>query len=418
VTRTFTTPRFQTAFDRVVEPLALPGRVSSGEAPELTTVDQLVRGTAVIGRFIASPGLLGVKVRPTGRPVRVTVHFRYDSMSLEWWEERITTPGVVRGAGAPRLLVVRSQGRTRGAALLVRPAADFRRAATGVVSFDLQPEELTAEGLFILEMDSADLDRPEWAPAVPSGSVGIMMEAIEFAEVHGDRQIGLVSTGTLPVNPDSDTLTLRAGYFVANPTGRDEPRRWIAAATLIEPRVPGPRVKIAPVVEPVETRPSPPRGSKRRVRRRLKRAARWVVPVAAVPVARRVSRRATALERRVLRAVRRRLPGRSAPPPVIVAPPPPPPPAPTGPPPNPLADVMSELVSRNLVRVELAGIEPGPMPSVRVRARADAEIEIVTDGPLQTPALIRLSIDPSALRELPGVDDQTVRWELVARSES
>jgi hypothetical protein len=78
---------------------------------------------------------------------------------------------------------------------------------------------------------------------------------------------------------------------------------------------------------------------------------------------------------------------------------------------------MSDLVSRNLVRVELAGIEPGATPGVQVRARAGAEIEIVTDGPLWTPALIRLSIDPSVLRRLPGVDDKTVRWELVVQSE-
>lgn len=78
---------------------------------------------------------------------------------------------------------------------------------------------------------------------------------------------------------------------------------------------------------------------------------------------------------------------------------------------------MSDLVSRNLVRVELAGIEAGAMPGVQVRARAGAEIEIVTDGPLRTPALVRLSIDPSVLRELPGVDDKTVRWELVVQSE-
>jgi len=412
VTRTFTTPRFQTAFDRVVEPLTLPGRLTSGAAPELTTVDQMVRGNAVIGRFIASPGLLGVKVRPTGRPVRVTAHFRYDSMSLEWWEDRITTPGVVRGAGAPRLLLVRAQGRIRGAALLIRPAADFRRAATGVVSFDLQPEELTAEGLFVLEMAGIDEDRPEWAPAVPAGSVGIMMYSIEFAEVEGDRELGLVSTGTLPLDPEDGTLTLRAGYFVANPADNDEPRRWIARATLVEPLVPGPRTKVAPVVEPVESRPKRSRGIKRKIKRRIRRAARWVVPVAAVPVAKRASRRAAALERRVVRAAKRRIHSRSAPP--VSTPPPGPPP---GPPPNPLADVMVDLVDRNRVQVELAGVEPGATPGVQVRARAGAEIEIVTDGPLRAPALIRLSIDPSVLRDLPGVDDKTVRWELVVHSE-
>ena len=427
MTRTFTTPRFQTAFDRVIEPLALPGEVRSGEAPELTTVDQLVRGVAVIGRFIAWSGLIGVKVRPTGRPVRVTAHFSFDSMSLDWWEERITTAGPLQGAAMPRLFVVRAQGKTRGAVLLIRPPAGFDRAATAAVCFDLRPEELTAEGLFVLEVISVDEGRPEWAPAALAGSIGIMLKAIEFTEVHGDRELGLVSTGQLPADPENGTMTLRGGYFVANPGDRDEPQRWIARATVVEPLVPGPRTKVAPVVEPVaepvvapiESPPSTSRGIKRRLKRRVRRAARWVVPVAAVPVARKMSRRAAALELRILLAAKRRIPGRSAPPVSAPPPPPPPPPAepPPGPPPNPLAELMVDLVGRKLVQVELAGVEPGATPGVQVRARADAEIEIVTDGPLTMPALIRLSIDAAVLRQLPGVDDKTVRWELV-RAES
>lgn len=411
MTRTFTTPHFQTAFDRMIEPLALPGELRSGAAPELTTVDQMVRGNAVIGRFIASPALLGVKVRPTGRPVRVTAHFRFDSMSLGWWEQRVTTPGPVRGAGAPRLVLVRAQGKTRGAALLIRPAVDFRRAATGVVCFDLQPEELTAEGLFVFEMVSIDTGRPAWASAVPAGSVGIMMDLIDFAEVEGDREIGLVSTGTLPPDSGNGRLTLGAGYFVANPGDRDEPRRWIARATLAEPVLPGPRTKFAPLVdpvgEPIDSWPSTPRDTRQRIKRGARRAARWVVPVAAVPVARRARRRLTGLERRLRRAAKRRMSARSmswvsaslSVPRSLAR--------------NPLADVMVDLVSRNLVQVELAGIGPGATPGVQVRARAGAEIEIVTDGPLRVPALVRLSIDPSSLRGVPGVDDKTVRWDLV-----
>lgn len=409
MTRTFTTPRFQTAFDPVIEPLALPGELRSGAAAELTTVDQMVRGNAVIGRFSASPALLGVKVRPTGRPVRVTAHFRFDSMSLDWWEQRVTTPGPIRGAGAPRLLLVRAQGKTRGAALLIRPAVDFRRAATGVVCFDLRPEELTAEGLFVFEMLSIDTGRPAWAPAVPAGSVGIMMDVIEFAEVEGDREIGLVSTGTLPADPGNGGLTLGAGYFVANPGDRDEPRRWIARATLVEPVLPGPRTKFAPFVDPVgEPIESPPsRDTKQRIKYRAKRAARWVVPVAAVPVARRVRRRAAGLDRRLLRVAKRWMSARSVSWMSTSLS------APRASARNPLADVMFDLVSRNLVQVELAGIGAAATPGVQVRARAGAEIEIVIDGPLTVPALVRLSIDPSSLRGVPGVDDKRVRWELV-----
>jgi hypothetical protein len=55
---------------------------------------------------------------------------------------------------------------------------------------------------------------------------------------------------------------------------------------------------------------------------------------------------------------------------------------------------------------------------MRARAHAGAEIEIVTDGPLAVPALIRLSVDPSVLREVPGAGGKTVRWDLVVRPES
>jgi hypothetical protein len=409
VTKTFTTPRFDTAFDRVIEPLALPGQVSSGVAPELTTVDGLVRGIACIGRFITSPALFGVKVRPTGRPVRVTVHLCFDSMSLDWWEERTPMDGPFRGAGTPRLLLVRSQGRTRGAVLLIRQAADSGIATSGVVSFDLRPEELTAEGLFVLEVVSIDKDRPSWAPAVSLGSIGIRLDLVEFTEVDGDRELGMVSTGNLPFGPVKGLLTLRGGYFVANPGDGDEPQRWIARASMVEPLLPGPRSKVAPIAEPVENRPSTARG----VKRRVKRAARWVVPVAAVPAAKRASRRAAAIRRRVRRAAKRWMSARSVPPVSVAAPSGPA--VPSGPPHNPLADVMFDLVSRNLVRVELVGAEPGPTPGVRVRAHSGAEIEIVTDGPLTVPALVRLSIEPSVLNEVPGADGKAVRWDLVVQ---
>jgi hypothetical protein len=408
VTKVFTTPRFQTAFDQVIEPLALPGVLRSGQARELTTNDCMARGVAVIGRFVASPALLGAKVRPTSRPVRVTARFRFDGMALDWWQELVPIAVPFRDASAPRLLLVRSQGKSRGAVLLTGPA-------TGVVSFDLQPEELSTEGLFVFEVVSVDNGRPSWAPAASLGSIGVLLSLIEFTEVDGDREIGLVSTGNLPADPESSTLPLRAGYFVANPGDGDESRRWVARASLAVPPVPRtknepePAPEPEPVSAPVANRPSIARVLKRRARR----AARWVVPVAAVPLARRTSRRAEALKRRILRAAKGR-PSTTPPPP----PPPPTPVVPPGPPPNPLVEAMSDLASRNLVQVELVGIEPGPTPGVQVRAHAGAEIEIVTDGPLAAPALIRLSVDPSAVGDLLDIDDGTVRWDLVVRAGS
>jgi hypothetical protein len=303
-------------------------------------------------------------------------------------------------------LLVRSQGRTRGAVLLNRHGA-ASGIADGVVSFDLRPDELSAAGLFVLEVVSVDSGRPSWAPAASLGSVGVLLKRIEFTEVEGDREAGLTSTGYLPADAETSTLPIHSQYFVANPG--DGARRWIARGTLIEPPAP---VKVEPEPKPAPAPPVPPRpGAARILKRRLKRAARWVVPVAAVPVAKRTSKRAAALRRRALRVAKGRPPAPPAPPPPPVVPP--------GPPPNPLADVMAELVSRNAVQVELAGIEAGPVPGVQVRALQDTEIEIVTDGPVTAPALVRLTVDGSALGELPGIDDgATVRWDLVVRAGS
>ncbi|TDU89340.1 hypothetical protein EV138_2904 [Kribbella voronezhensis] len=404
--KVFTTPHFQTAFDSVPQPLAVPGVLTSGRPSDLMLIDCMSRGVAVIGRFVASPALLGAKVAPSGRPVRVTAHFSFDGMALGWWQEHVPLDVSTRETGLPRLLLVRSQGRTRGAVLLNRQGA-ASGVADGVVTFDLRPDELSSAGLFVLEVVSVDHGRPSWAPAASVGAVGVLVKRVEFTEVDGEQTAGLVSTGNVPAETDS-TLPIHSGYFVANPGSG--PRRWIARATLIEPPPqPEPEPEPQPLPPPVPRRP----GAARLLKRRVKRAARWVVPVAAVPVARRTSRRAAALKRRIVRAAKGR---------PVAPPPPPPPPAPVvppGPPPNPLAEAMADLVSRNVVQVELAGLEAGPVPGVQVRAQQGTEIEIVTDGPLTVPALVRLTVDPSGLSEVPDIaEGATVRWDLVVRAGS
>lgn len=404
MTKVFTTPRFRTAFDRPTPPLEVPAELTSGTAPELTVIDRMVRGEAIIGRFAASPALLGVKVRPTGRPVRVTAHFSVDSMSPDWWEERTSVDGGLPGGGSPRLFLVRSQGRTRGAVLLIRQAADSSVPTPGVACFDLQPDELSADGLFVLEVASIDARRPTWAPAAPLGTVGVRLDLVEFSEAAGPPPTGAVSTGTLP-DDDDGKLPLRGGYFVANPGTGDGPVHWIARASLVEPLLPDPRGRGGSRAEPVERRPTGGRGLKRKVRR----AARWVVPVAAVPVVTKAGQRAAAFERRLRRATKRRLAATPASPAAVrrtqgrTA----------GAQHNALAEVMFDLVDRKLVKVELVGTEPGPAPTVEVRARAGTEIEIVTDGPLRSPALVRLSVDPSVLREVPGANGKAVHWDIV-----
>jgi hypothetical protein len=404
VTRTFTAPRFQTAYDQAIEPLRLPGELTAGSAAQLSVVDRLARGNAIVGCFVGSPAMLGVKVRPTGRPIRVTVHFSIDNRSLDWWEERVPEELGPRDATTPRLFVVRSQGKTRGAVLLIRQAVDVGAGTGGVVTFDLQPDELSEQGLFVLEVISADHDLPEWAVAAPQGTVGVRVDRIEFGEVvkaQPDR--GRVSTGHLPVNGDGRVRTLRCGYFVANPVDDPGPRSWVVRASLVSRPVPVIADKTTPVARPTEQ----PRRKSRGAGQQVRRAARWVVPIAALPAAKRASRRLALLDRRLRTGARPspvsgQLSGR----PQQIA-------NVATPAHDPLADLMADLVQRNLVAVELVALEGGTVPGVTVRARPDAGLEIVVDGPLPGPVLVRLSIDENAFAGVPDIRGRAVRWELV-----
>ncbi|HYN97684.1 MAG TPA: hypothetical protein VES42_27920, partial [Pilimelia sp.] len=145
---------FGTDFDEPPPTLSVPGVLAGGQEPALRASDHFVRGHRVVGRFGAAESMIGLKVRAGGLPVRVTAHLRLDSAALTWWAERADPRAVAAAAGPerPRLVLVSSQGRPRGAALLARARVGAQAVdARAVVAFALAAEEVPDDGLLLLD---------------------------------------------------------------------------------------------------------------------------------------------------------------------------------------------------------------------------------------------------------------------------
>jgi len=197
-------PRLLTSYDRRVPALELPGTLDRGDLPALQVVDGLARGASLPGRFTRSPALVGIKVRPSGDAVRVTANLTLDNASVKWWADRVPADVQPRTPTAARVLLVRAQGRTRTAVVLDRPGA-AGAGRTVPVSFDVDAAELTAEGLFTLELQDVYDGLPAWAADMiaPHGAVGIALAPVDFAAV--------------PASPAPVSLPLYNGLFVADP---------------------------------------------------------------------------------------------------------------------------------------------------------------------------------------------------------
>lgn len=234
---------FDTALDRPVAPLALPATVRSGGGAAIQICDGFVRGTGIVGRFSASPGLIGVKVAAAGRPLRVTLRLAADRETAQWWEHRVPERVTPRQPHGARLLLVRSQGATRSAVLLDRPHGSFALDATATVQFDLGADEVPDDGLLILEL--ADAGNPP-EDVLPHGAVGVRVDSVTVEPVADDPArasdgpeetasprdaglgLGTVAGGVflaVPAEPVSGTFvwTLRAGPAATVPPDRVAP---------------------------------------------------------------------------------------------------------------------------------------------------------------------------------------------------
>jgi hypothetical protein len=208
---------FATAYDEERTTLELPVEVTSGRDDGLAIVDQVIRGTAIVGRVTGGFGAVALKVRGTGRPVRVTVSIRLDDLSARWWSDQVRPPR--QTPERPRLVLVRAQGLVRGAALLARRQGWRRAGGASVdVVFDLAADEVDRDGLLVIEL--AETARPAWTDGrvSPQSALGLRIDRIAVQEPGAPVPAGYQPTGCdlallAPGGPSSFRLELTTvGY--------------------------------------------------------------------------------------------------------------------------------------------------------------------------------------------------------------
>jgi hypothetical protein len=185
---------FATEFDEDRPTLDLPVEVSSGRDDGLAIVDQVIRGTAIVGRVTGGFGAVALKVRGTGRAVRVTVSIRLDDLSARWWSDQVRPP--LHTPERPRLVLVRAQGMVKGAALLARRQGWRRASGASVdVGFDLSAEEVDQDGLLVIEL--AETTRPGWTDGrvSPRSALGLRIDRIAVHERGAPVPVSYQPTG-------------------------------------------------------------------------------------------------------------------------------------------------------------------------------------------------------------------------------
>ncbi|MET8147241.1 hypothetical protein ACIBSW_26435 [Actinoplanes sp. NPDC049668] len=216
---------FATDYDAAPTVLELPAEVAGGREDGVCVVDQVVRGTGIVGRISGDHGAVGLKLRGTGVATRVTVVVHLDELATRWWSDRVRPPRFA--PEQPRLVLIRAQGELRGAALLCRPQG-LRRAggAKAEVAFDLTAGELDDDGLLMIEL--AEPPRPPWVAGrlAARSALGVRIDHI--------------SVRAQPHTP--------AGHGAPDPTGCDlallapnPPERFRLEVTAVPPAPPLPR---------------------------------------------------------------------------------------------------------------------------------------------------------------------------------
>jgi hypothetical protein len=172
---------FATRYDEDRHTLDLPVEVTSGRDDGLCIVDQVIRGTAIVGRVTGDFGAVALKVRGTGKAVHVVVSIQLDDLSTRWWSDRMQPPRLT--PERPRLVLLRAQGELKGATLLARRQA-WRRAgnSTAEIGFDLTADELDQDGLLVVEI--AEAAHPEWTRGRVSrtSALGLRIDRITVRE--------------------------------------------------------------------------------------------------------------------------------------------------------------------------------------------------------------------------------------------
>jgi hypothetical protein len=383
-----------TEFDRPAARLAVPGAVTSGRRSELRLDDGLTRGDGVVGRFDASPALVAVKLAPVRSDVTVTVRLVADEDTAAWWERRVPESVQPRSPHEPRLLRVRSQGRTRGAVVLARRPWDFALRGRVRFAFRLTPDELPDDGILIVELADVTRDLPASLATTlaPHAAVGVRLDAIEAAEADAAapardsgtidggtaERLGLVATGGAS---DSGTAPVRGGFFAVLPAASGSVT-WQLRATLVRDAGPDP---VPPEPGPPIPRPKPgepplsTRDKAIAVARHEADALRSDLRLRGRHVTARGLRRAT-----------RPIHGMLAP------------------------HLRDELLDRGLLRARVVPLEDGPAVPCRVSAGPGGLVSVNCDAPPDVPAVVDLTQTGAAASAVARATGARLCWHLVS----
>jgi hypothetical protein len=200
------TVRFRTDFDPDRRTFHAPITITTGTHPAIAVVDGFQRGTRVVGRFNTGPGLIGLTVSSDGRPVDVTMTIGADRRTPEWSDRSLANDS--SRPYAPRLMLVRSQGRTRTVVLLGRRHNEFGFDVRATVRFRVDGADIPDDGLLVIELADTALD-PAYGHS-PHAASGIRIDSVQIAIAASDTDppqpparrsgsllvdAGLVSTG-------------------------------------------------------------------------------------------------------------------------------------------------------------------------------------------------------------------------------
>lgn len=403
-----TGPRLWTAFDRAVPALEIPGELVRGDDLALQVVDGFTRGLSLPGRFLRSPGLVGIKVDPSGgtsETIRVSLTLGVDEGSVTWWEDRVPTSVQPRTPRSPRLLLVRSQGRTRTAVVVQRGGPDAGRATA---TFDLPVKELDGDSLLVLEVLDVGRELPPWAGdvVVPQAAIGVRIDRVAVA----DGTDAGSADGRDPLTP------LPNGLFIADPATDGAPPRWVLRPVMTNPPPPAPPTTPGAAVIPRAPSaaapvragrplPPPPPGSRFgrwrvRMRTRMEAESRLGEPSgrpgSAATRSQSPATTTAALpagsQRRQATGVRRAAVDGEA----------------------MLVDLVADLVREHALRIRAAGLAgTGPSPMLTVSRGDGADIVVTGDRPVTETSLVRLDVIEDEVLAAPELQQYGVVWHRV-----
>ena len=170
---------FGTAYDEPRSVLELPVEVSSGTEDEVCVVDQVARGTGIVGRVLGDFGAVALRVQTPGYPVQVGIDLQLDELGTRWWSDRISPPRMQ--PERPRVVLLRVQGAIRGAAVLARKQG-WRGAQSAHARFDLPLAAGELDGLLVVELAEPTL--PSWTAQRISerSALGLRIDTISVRE--------------------------------------------------------------------------------------------------------------------------------------------------------------------------------------------------------------------------------------------